>query len=123
MDQTVRFQEILRRLAIIDESLVEDQAGLGLDMPGSGLLDPKTAALVRVGALVAIGSPGVCLEWGTTRALAAGATEDEIADMLLTIAPVTGLNRIVCAAPYVATALGYDIAAALEDPDAGPAVS
>jgi alkylhydroperoxidase/carboxymuconolactone decarboxylase family protein YurZ len=117
MDQTVRFQEILRRLAIIDESLVEDQAGLGLDMPGSGLLDPKTAALVRVGALVAIGSPGVCLEWGTTRALAAGATEDEITGVLLAIAPVAGLGRVTGAVPGVAAALGYDVEAALVDPN------
>jgi hypothetical protein len=29
----------------------------------------------------------------------------------------TGLGRVVCAAPDVAAALGYDIAAALEDPD------
>jgi hypothetical protein len=36
MSQTVRFQEILRRLAIIDEGFVEDQAGLGLGMPASG---------------------------------------------------------------------------------------
>ena len=70
MSQAVRFQEILRRLAIIDEGFVEGHAGLGLGLPASRLLDPKTAALVRVGALVAIGSPGVCLEWGTTRALA-----------------------------------------------------
>ena len=117
MGQTVRFQEILRRLAIIDESLVEDQAGLGLDMPGSGLLDPKTAALVRVGALVAIGSPGVCLEWGTTRALAAGATEDEITGVLLAIAPVAGLGRVTGAVPGVAAALGFDVEAALLDPD------
>jgi hypothetical protein len=27
MDQTVRFQEILRRLAILDEDLVKDQTG------------------------------------------------------------------------------------------------
>jgi hypothetical protein len=27
----VRFQEILRRLAMIDEGFVEDEAGLGLD--------------------------------------------------------------------------------------------
>ena len=54
MNQTVRFQEILRRLAIIDEGFVEDQAGIGLGLPGSELLDPKAAALVRVGALVAI---------------------------------------------------------------------
>jgi alkylhydroperoxidase/carboxymuconolactone decarboxylase family protein YurZ len=49
--------------------------------------------------------------------MAAGATDDEIADVLLAIAPVTGLGRVVSAAPDVATALGYDIAAALEEPD------
>jgi LuxR family transcriptional regulator, maltose regulon positive regulatory protein len=53
----------------------------------------------------------------TTRALAAGATEDEIIDVLLAILPVTGLGRVVGAAPGVADALGYDIEAALhEDP-------
>jgi alkylhydroperoxidase/carboxymuconolactone decarboxylase family protein YurZ len=49
--------------------------------------------------------------------MAAGASEDEIADVLLAIAPVAGLSRIVCAAPDVATALGYDIAATLEELD------
>ena len=48
MGQTVRSQEILRRLAIIDEGFAEDQAGLGLGLPASRLLDPKTAALVLV---------------------------------------------------------------------------
>ena len=59
----------------------------------------------------------MCLEWSAARAMAAGASEDEIADVLLAIAPVTGLGRVVSAAPDVATALGYDIAAALEEPD------
>jgi hypothetical protein len=54
MGQRVRFQETLRRLAMIDEGFVEHQAGLG---------------------------------------------------------------RVVAAAPEVATALGYDISAALEEPD------
>ena len=117
MGQTARFQEILRRLAIIDEGFVEDHAGLGLGLPASRCLDPKTAALVRVGALVAIGSPGVCLEWSTTRALAAGATEDEVTDVLLAIAPVAGLGRVTVAVPGVAAALGYDVEAALMDPD------
>ena len=62
-------------------------------------------------------SSAVCLEWSTARAFAAGATQDEIAGALLAIAPVTGLGRVVCAAPDVATALGYDAGAALEDPD------
>ena len=115
--QTVRFQETLRRLAVIDEGFVTSEAGLALDPATTSSLDVKTAALLQVGACVAIGSPAVCLEWSTGRALAAGASEDEIADVLLAIAPVAGLGRIVCAAPEVATALGYDVEAALEEPD------
>jgi 4-carboxymuconolactone decarboxylase len=49
--------------------------------------------------------------------MSAGATDDEIADVLLAIAPVVGLGRVVCAAPDVATALGYDLGAALEEPN------
>ena len=64
-----------------DEGFAEDQAGIGLDPAGPSALDPRTAALPRVGACVAIWSPGVCLEWSTGRAL------------------------------------GYDITAALEEPD------
>ena len=117
MGQTVRFQEILRRLAVIDEGLVQDQAGLGLGQAATWVMDPKTAALVQMGALVAIGSPPVCLEWGTTRALAAGADEDEITDVLLAVASAAGLSRVVGAVTDVAAALGYDIEAALVDPD------
>jgi 4-carboxymuconolactone decarboxylase len=102
---------------MIDESFVEDEAGLGMDPATTSALDPKTAALLRVGASVAIGSSAVCLEWSTGRALAAGASEDEIAGVLLAVAPVAGLGRVVAAAPDVATALGYDITAALEEPD------
>jgi alkylhydroperoxidase/carboxymuconolactone decarboxylase family protein YurZ len=117
MDQTVRFQETLRRLAMIDEGFVEEEVGLDMGPATTSALDPKTAALLRVGASVAIGSSAVCLEWSTGRALAAGASEDEIAGVLLAVAPVAGLGRVVAAAPDVATALGYDIAAAMEEPD------
>ena len=118
MNQVVRFQETLRRLAMIDEGFVEDRAGLGLglSLAGTSALHPKIAALLQLGASVAIGAPAVCVEWSTGRALAAGATDEEIADTLLAIAPVTGLGRVVCAAPDVAAALGYDLAAALGDP-------
>jgi 4-carboxymuconolactone decarboxylase len=121
MGQSSRFQEVLRRLAIFDEGFVEDRAGLGFDPAGISALDAKTVALLRLAALVATGSSSVCLEWSTTRALAAGASEDEIAEVLLAIAPVAGLGRAVAAAPEVATALGYDIdAALLEEPDGRP---
>jgi alkylhydroperoxidase/carboxymuconolactone decarboxylase family protein YurZ len=117
LSEIVRFQETLRRLAMIDEGFVQDEAGLGMDQAAASALDLKTAALLQLGASVAIGSPAVCLEWSAARAMAAGASEEEISDVLLAIAPVTGLGRVVAAAPEVATALGYDIAAALEEPD------
>jgi 4-carboxymuconolactone decarboxylase len=117
MRQTARFQETLRRLAMIDESCVEDQAGLALGPAEGSSLDPKTEALLRVGATAAIGASPVCLEWSTGRALAAGASKDEIADVLLAIAPVAGLGRIVSAAPGVAIALGCDTQATREEPD------
>ena len=38
-------------------------------------------------------------------------------EVLLAIAPVAGLGRVVAAAPNLGAALGYDVAAALEEPD------
>jgi alkylhydroperoxidase/carboxymuconolactone decarboxylase family protein YurZ len=115
MSQTARFQETLRRLAIFDEGLVE--AGYGLDLGRALALDAKTVALLQVAVSVAMGSSAVCLQWSAARALAAGATKDQITDVLLAIVPVAGLGRIVSAAPEVATALDYDIDAALEEPN------
>ena len=115
MDQVARFQETLRRLAIFDEGFAE--AGLRPSLAGESALDAKTVALLQVAVSVGIGSSAVCLQWSTARALAAGAAKDEIADVLLAIAPVAGLGRVVSAAPDVATALEYDIEAALEEPD------
>jgi 4-carboxymuconolactone decarboxylase len=116
MSETARFQETLRRLAMIDEGFVRDQTGVGPGPVATPALDAKTAALLQLAAAVAIGSPGACLEWSTTRAMAAGATDDEIADVLLVLTPVAGLGRVVCSAPEVAAALGYDVVAALEAP-------
>jgi 4-carboxymuconolactone decarboxylase len=104
---------------MIDEDFVEDQAALRLGLAGAPALEPKVKALLQMAALVASGSPAACVQWSAARAMAAGATEDEVADALLTIAPVAGLGRVVCAAPDVAVALGYDVGAALEEPDGG----
>ena len=114
MSQTARFQETLRRLAIFDEGFVDP--GFGLGRSDASALDAKTTALLQVAVSAAIGSSAVCLEWSAARALAAGATKDEITDVLVAIIPVAGLGRIVSATPAVATALEYDVEAALEEP-------
>ena len=46
MVQTAGFRETLRKLAMIDEGFVEDQAGLGLHLARTSALDPKTVEVV-----------------------------------------------------------------------------
>ena len=102
-----RFQETLRRLATIDEGFVLGQVGPGLGLAWISVPDPKTAALRQVGVSAALGSPAICLESSVGLALTVGASQEELADVLLAIAPVAGLGRVVATAPEVATALGY----------------
>lgn len=77
-------------------------------------LDEKTTDLVRLGALVAVDAPQAAYSATVARALSAGATDDDLIDTLLAVAPSVGLTRVVAAAPKLAVALGFDIEAALE---------
>jgi alkylhydroperoxidase/carboxymuconolactone decarboxylase family protein YurZ len=116
-DRAAGLQEMLRKLAMIHEGLVQDQARLELELARASALDPNTAALIVVAAAVAIGASPGCLRWSASRALAAGASADEITGVLLAIAPVAGLGRVVGAVPGLAAGLGYDVEAALMDMD------
>src|SRR5262245_55447273 len=109
----MRFHQRPRRLTMFDERFVEHRAGPGLDPAQPSALDPKTAAQLPVAVCAAIGPPAVCLGWAAGRAPAAGASEDQIAGVLLAIAPVAGLSR----GADLAIALGHDSPAALEEPD------
>jgi alkylhydroperoxidase/carboxymuconolactone decarboxylase family protein YurZ len=104
---------MLRKLAMIHEGCVQDKARLELDRARTSALDPKTAALIVVGTVVAIGASAACLHWSASLALAAGACADEITDVQVAIAPVAGLGRVVSAPPDLATGLGHDIGATL----------
>jgi 4-carboxymuconolactone decarboxylase len=117
MNQEARSHETLHKLAMIHEGFIQDKARLALDLTRTSTLDPKMAALLMLGVAVAIGSSSYCLQWSASRALAAGASQEEITDPLLVIAPVIGLGRAVSAAPHLAAALRYDVEAALYDPD------
>jgi alkylhydroperoxidase/carboxymuconolactone decarboxylase family protein YurZ len=96
MDQMARFQEGLRRLAMIDEGFVEIEARIRVDPAMTSAPDPKTTALLQLAVPTAIGRPAVCLEWGADGALAGGTAEDEVAGVLLTTAPGAGLRSSIC---------------------------
>jgi 4-carboxymuconolactone decarboxylase len=99
------YTEVLRRLAINDEHFAEECVASA----DSSKLDPKTLALVRLGALIAVG--GAVPSYGAQAdvAVSVGATTAEIVDVLIAVVPVVGLPSVVAAAPTLAMALGYDL--------------
>lgn len=107
-------KEQLRRLALHDDGLIQSMLALDLgEVEGSGL-DLKSSALVRLGALVASDAPWICYQREVQWALAAGATAGEIVGTLMAVAPITGVARVLAAAPEFAMALDYDLDAAFE---------
>jgi len=105
--------EQLRRLALNDAGFSERCLRGG--NPGSAELDPKTLALVRLAALVAVGGSVPSFGAHADAAVSAGATAAEIVDVVVGVVPTVGLPRAVAAAPKVGIALGYDINVASED--------
>jgi 4-carboxymuconolactone decarboxylase len=103
--------ERLRRLAINDLDVAADPPAEGT---GPGELDPKTLALVRLAALVAVGGAEPSYGAQTDAAVSAGATAAEIVGVLVGVVPIVGTPVAVAAAPKLAMALGYDIEDALE---------
>ena len=81
------YTERLRRLAINDARIADDHD----DGLGSGELDPKTLALVRLAALVAVGGAVPSYGAQADAAVSAGATAAEIVDVLIGVLPVVGL--------------------------------
>ena len=104
------YMDRLRRLAINDAHSMEDVGG---DV-ASGDLDPKTLALVRLAALVAVGGAVPSYGAQADSAVSAGATAAEIVDVLVSVIPVVGLPSVVAAAPKLALGLGHDLDEALE---------
>ena len=99
---------MLRRLALNDEESVTSVLTAGpATLPGFGL-DPKTEALVRLGAMHSAGAATTSLRWTVELACAAGATDEEMLGVLVAVAPAVGLVRVVAAAPGLALALGYE---------------
>ncbi len=108
MDYTDR----LRLLALNDEQMAEDLAGRSACECSE--LDPKTLALIRLAALVAVG--GALPSYGALAddAVNAGASAAEIVEVLIGVVPIVGFPSVVAAAPNLALALGYDTEDALE---------
>lgn len=102
-------ERLLRHLALNDEELVGKVLIGRADSGQDSTLDLKVDLLVRLGALLALGASTASLRATVEHAIEAGASESEIADVLVAIGPAAGLARVVAEAPRLAVALGYEI--------------
>jgi 4-carboxymuconolactone decarboxylase len=113
-------EENLRRLALHDERCIESMLAMPIRSGQASELHPRTHALVRLGAVVALGAGSGSYHWAVGAALAAGATTDDVVGTLVAVAPISGLARVLSATPEVALSIGYDIDAAFEQLDRDP---
>jgi len=104
-----KVEELLRRLALNDERAVDSVLARDPQVAVVSPLDLKTHALVRLGALLAVGAGTTTLRWMTELAYGAGATDEEIVGVLVAVSPDVGCACIVRAAPRLALAIGYDV--------------
>ena len=104
----------LRKLAIPDESFIDDMVVNGPTNLSVSALDAKTHALVQLGALVTDGADSPSYAFCVHNAREAGASDDEIVGTLIAVLPPIGAALVVKAAPRLGLAVGYDVEHALE---------
>jgi 4-carboxymuconolactone decarboxylase len=109
-----RAEQLLRGLAAGDENLLRSvlvlrPAGTWSPTATTRALPPATVTLVHLAALLALGASTTTLRWAVERALHAGAHDEQVVEVLSTVAATVGSARVVAAAPRLALAIGYDI--------------
>jgi alkylhydroperoxidase/carboxymuconolactone decarboxylase family protein YurZ len=97
--------QLLEQMAESNPELVQGLIGLQIQNIENSGLDPRTHALVRIASLITLGAPSASFAWQVSLALESGATVDEIAGVLVAVAPTAGLPRVVAAAPEIKKAL------------------
>ena len=103
------YEQTLQRLAVSDDrQLGSLLAQTDADAAGSHR-DAQMRALFRLAALIAVDATPASYQSVVDAALAAGASVDEIIDVLMAIAGTVGSARVVAAAPKLARAVGYDV--------------
>jgi alkylhydroperoxidase/carboxymuconolactone decarboxylase family protein YurZ len=97
-----------------DASMLEEAVGLREAHREATGLDPRTFALAKIAALVALDAPPVSYAWQVTNALDDGATPEDILGVLRAVAPQVGGPKVAAAAPEIMLALGLSLPEAAE---------
>jgi alkylhydroperoxidase/carboxymuconolactone decarboxylase family protein YurZ len=108
------YRRVLRMLAVRDQAFFDL---VGPDEAENVLvsqLRPGQAALVRLGALIALDATAVSYIHIVDVARMAGVTPEELVGTLVAVIPDVGSDRAVSATHKLGLAMGYDVEAALE---------
>ena len=102
-------RDALSGLALGDMEVLGEAAELREEARLRTGLDPRSYALVKIAALVALDSPPASYLWQVANALDAGATPKDILGVLRAVAPQVGGPKAVAAAPEIMIALGLSL--------------
>jgi 4-carboxymuconolactone decarboxylase len=103
------YELTLRRLAVSDDRLIALMLAQSEPAIGGGHQAEPVRSLFRLAALIA--GDGTCASYQSVvaSAVGAGASVEEIVDVLLAVAGTVGSARVVAAAPLLARAVGFDV--------------
>jgi len=102
-------RDALAGLALADPELLLDGLELRTEWQSHSGLDPRSFALVKIAALIALDAPPASYLWQVSNALDAGATAEDLVGVLRAIAPQVGGPKIAAAAPELMVALGLSL--------------
>jgi 4-carboxymuconolactone decarboxylase len=103
------YEQTLQRLAVSDDTLVASLLSQRTPDIGASCDTERMRALFRLAALIAGEATTASYRSVVESALAAGASVEEIIDVLLAVAGTVGSARVVAAAPLLARAVGFDV--------------
>jgi alkylhydroperoxidase/carboxymuconolactone decarboxylase family protein YurZ len=89
--------------------ILEEAVGLREANREASGLDPRTFALTKIAALIALDAPPASYAWQVANALDDGATPEDILGVLRAVAPQVGGPKVVAAAPEIMVALGLSV--------------
>jgi 4-carboxymuconolactone decarboxylase len=101
--------QTLTGIAIGDVDVLDAAIGLRELSRESTGLDPRTFALVKIAALIALDAPPASYGWQIGNALADGASPEDILGVLRAVAPQVGGPKVIAAAPEIMLGLGLDL--------------
>jgi 4-carboxymuconolactone decarboxylase len=107
VDNTTR--ETLAGLATGDHDLLAEGLELRAEWQSRSGLDPRSYALVKIAALIALDAPPASYLWQVANALDAGVTPADLMGVLIAVTPQVGGPKTVAAAPELMVALGLSL--------------